>query len=96
MKFSPITPATKKINFGVGLFLLVVFCSGCNNQLDALATQTCSDAEAAVAQTYNEFEQVEDKLVNSSQSDIQAIDTSILQKLQETQEYAFEICEQGG
>ncbi|MEQ8975621.1 MAG: hypothetical protein RIE73_35235 [Coleofasciculus sp. C1-SOL-03] len=96
MKFSPLTPATKKTQFSTGLLLLVIFCSGCNNQFDALATQTCTEAELAVVEAQQQFEQVEDQLVRSSQSDIQTVDTSILQELQETQEYAFEICEQGG
>ncbi|MEQ8755631.1 MAG: hypothetical protein RID09_19230 [Coleofasciculus sp. G1-WW12-02] len=96
MKFYPLTPVTKKNQFSAGLLLLVLFSSGCNNQLDALTTQTCAEAEAAVAEAQQQFEQVKDKLVNSSQSDNQTIDTSILQHLQETQEYAFEICEQGG
>lgn len=76
--------------------MLVLFCSGCNNQADSLATQTCSEAEKAVAQAQKEFEQVEDKLANYSQAEIETVDTSIVQKLQETQEYAFQICEQGG
>lgn len=96
MKFYPLTPVTKKNPFSAGLLLLVLFSSGCNNQLDALTTKTCAEAEAAVAEAQQQFEQVNDKLVNSSQSDNQKIDTSILQNLQETQEYAFEICEQGG
>ncbi|MEQ8468969.1 hypothetical protein [Coleofasciculus sp. E1-EBD-02] len=95
MKFYPLIPA-KKIQFSAGLLLLVFFGSGCNNQFDALATQTCSEAELAVAEAQQQFEQVEDKLARSSQSDIQTIDTSVLQELQETQEYAFEICNQGG
>ncbi|MFP4123677.1 hypothetical protein [Coleofasciculus sp.] len=95
MKFYPLIPA-KKIQFSVGLLLLVFFGSGCNNQFDALATQTCGEAELAVAEAQQQFEQVKDKLATSSQSDIQTVDTSVLQKLQEAEEYAFEICEQGG
>jgi len=96
MKFSLLTQATKKTQFSVGFLLLLIFGSGCNNQFDELATQTCTDAELAVAEAQQQFERVEAKLASSSQSDIQTVDTSVLQQLQETQEYAFQICEQGG
>ncbi|MEQ9482898.1 hypothetical protein [Coleofasciculus sp. F4-SAH-05] len=95
MKFSSLIPE-KKNQFSAGLLLLVFFGSGCNNQFDELATQTCTEAELAVAEAQQQFDQVEEKLARSSQSDIQTVDTSVLQELKETQEYAFEICEQGG
>lgn len=96
MDFTAIFTQVRKITqSSTGFLVLLALSSGCSNHLsDSVEFKTCSDAERAVAEAQYQYKEMVGKLVKDA-TDVNLISkVAIMQILEDSEEEAFQICEQ--
>lgn len=94
MKFTNVAKAEKKAASISGIFFLMFLLGGCLTPLDQVGqTQKCSNAERAVDEAQKQYDDAFPALAQgrTDESKKQSIALKV-QKLQEVQEKAFEMC----
>lgn len=73
---------------------LVFLSTGCANPFTAnVKMQNCKDAQTKVSQIQKEYNEVVTKLASQTKDEDKTGSTTIIEKLQESQEQALELCE---
>jgi hypothetical protein len=73
---------------------LVFLSTGCVNPFTAnVKLENCKDAQTKVSQVQKEYNEVVAQLASSPKDEAKTSSTTIIQKLQESQEEALEVCE---
>ncbi len=84
----------KKTLLSLGSLCLVFLSTGCVNPFTTnVKLQNCQDAQTKVSQFQKEYNEVVAQLASSPKNEAKTSSTTIIQKLQESQEQALEVCE---
>ena len=84
----------QKTLLSLGSLWLVFLSTGCVNPFTAnINLQNCQDAQTKVSQFQKEYNEVVAQLASSPKNEAKTSSTTIIQKLQESQEQALEVCE---
>lgn len=85
---------SNKTNLNLTSLVLVGLCCGCVNQFNQQATMpTCSQAEAAVKEAQTEYNQFIQELAQKPEDQITINKAKVLQKMQDSEERAFDSCQ---
>jgi PBP1b-binding outer membrane lipoprotein LpoB len=94
MKFTNVAKAEKKAASIIGILILIFLLGGCLTPLDQVGqTQKCSKAEKAVDEAQKQYDDAFPSLVQGHTDERTNRSVALkVQKLQEVQEKAFEMC----
>ena len=78
----------------IGSLFLVFLSTGCVNPLTAnVKIQICKDAQSKVSQVQEQYNEVVNQLASQPKDETKTSSTAVVQRLQESQEQALEVCE---
>ncbi|MCP2730001.1 hypothetical protein [Limnofasciculus baicalensis] len=84
----------QKTLLSLGSLFLVFLSTGCVNPFTPnLQLQSCKDAQTKVSQVQKQYNEVVAQLASPPKDEANSSSTTIIQKLQESQEEALEVCE---